>query len=316
MKAAVIHSADEAPRYEEFADPETAPGEVLVRVAATGLHPLVKARAAGLSYTADGLLPMIPGVDGIGHLEDGSRVYFLSPRAPYGTFSELTVAPAAACFPVPAGVDTTVGAAIMSPGLSSWLALTIRAPLTTGQSVLVLGATGPAGRLAIQAAKALGAGHVTAAGRDREALAGLANLGADAAVGLDPDELPHEHYDVILDYLWGKPAEVLLARLAKSFNGRGTARTRYIQLGESAGSTVTLTADTLRGTGLEMLGSGGGSVPMPQILLAIPEYLRRVETGDLRVDVEAVPLADVRTAWDRTQRGRRLVVAMDDQRPD
>lgn len=308
MKAAVIHSIDESPRYEDFPDPQTEPGEVLVRVEATGLHPLVKARAAGLSYTAHGQLPLIPGVDGLGHLDDGSRVYFLSPRPPYGTFSELAVVPKAACFPVPDGVDATVGAAIMNPGLSSWLALTIRAPLTKGQSVLVLGATGTAGRLAIQAAKALGAGHVTAAGRDREALASLADLGADATVGLDTEKLRLEHYDMILDYLWGQPAEMLLARLAQTAPGGTASRTRYVQLGETAGSTVALTADTLRGTGLEMLGSGGGSIPMPQILDAIPDYLRRVEAGDLHVDTETVSLADVRTAWNDPQRGRRLVI--------
>jgi NADPH:quinone reductase-like Zn-dependent oxidoreductase len=313
MKAAVIHSFGESPRYEDFPDPQATQGEVLVHVEATGLHPLVKARAAGLSYTAQSQVPMIPGIDGFGHLDDGSRVYFVSPRAPYGTFSELTVAPRAACFRVPEDLHATAGAAIMNPGLSSWLALTIRAPLTAGQSVLVLGATGAAGRLAIQAARLLGAGHVTAASRDRnrEVLADLADLGADATVGLDPEELPRGHYDVILDYLWGPPAEALLTKVA----GGTCSRIRYVQLGESAGPTITLTADALRGTGLEMLGSGAGSVPMPQILHTIPDYLRRVAAGDLHADAEPVPLADVRAAWNHPQRGRRIVIVPEDQRP-
>ncbi|PTL85691.1 zinc-binding alcohol dehydrogenase family protein [Vitiosangium sp. GDMCC 1.1324] len=325
MKAAVVHTQGQPPRCEPFPEPIPGPGEILVNVRAAGLHQLVRTIARGAHLTSTGELPFVAGVDGVGRLEDGTRVYFGLPRFPYGTMTERSVVPREMCFPLPEGVDDAVVAGIMNPGLSSWMALTWRAELVPGETVLVLGATGVAGRLAVQIAKRLGAGRVIAAGRNEEALNALRALGADATLRIDqPDEdlqraLAREAgdtgIDIVLDYLWGAPTEAVISALAQKRSGhsalvRGATarRTRLVEVGEMAGGTLTLRAAVLRAADITLAGSGGGSVPIGRFVEAIPELLRRVARGELRLDVEEVPLAEVEDAWGRSPRGRRLVV--------
>src|SRR5271154_3784574 len=217
MKAAVVHSFDSPPRYTSFADPVAAEGERLVTVTAAGLHPIVKALAKGTHYGSSGELPFVAGVDGVGKLEDGTRVYFGIARSPFGTFSERSLASSWMCLPLPDGVDDVTAAGIANPAMSSWAALTVRAKFVAGGSVLILGATGVAGQLAVQIAKRLGARRVIAAGRNPQALEKLKSLGADVVISLDQDqaalvaayraEIADAGIDVVLDYLWGNPAE-------------------------------------------------------------------------------------------------------------
>lgn len=170
MNAAVVHAFDVPPRYTSFAEPVAADGEVLVDVIAAGLHPIVKALANGSHYGSTGKLPFIPGVDGVGRQQDGTQIYFGSSRGPFGTFSERALAPRQMCVPVPEGLDAVTIAGMANPGMSSWVALTRRAKFVVGENILILGATGVAGQLAVQIARHLGAQRIVAAGRNREAL--------------------------------------------------------------------------------------------------------------------------------------------------
>jgi NADPH:quinone reductase-like Zn-dependent oxidoreductase len=166
MNAAVVHAFDASPRYETFADPIPAEGENLVTITAAGLHPIVKALAAGTHYGSAATLPFVAGIDGVGRLDDGTRVYFGAVRNPFGTMAERAPAGPGLCIPLPSGIDDATAAGTANPAMSSWVALTARAKFVAGESVLILGATGVAGQLAVQIAKRLGARRVIAAGRN------------------------------------------------------------------------------------------------------------------------------------------------------
>ncbi|MGA8230067.1 MAG: zinc-binding alcohol dehydrogenase family protein [Candidatus Acidiferrales bacterium] len=200
-----------------------------------------------------------------GRLQDGTRVYFGSARRPYGTFSELVVAPDWICLPPPEGLDEVTAAGIANPGMSSWAALSARAKFVAGESVLILGATGAAGQMAVQIAKRLGARRVVAAGRNPQVLERLQGLGADAVISLKQEhgllvsafrsELAEAGVDVVLDYLWGRPAQSVLETISEKGLKHKTSRIRFIQVGQSAGRTISLAAATLRSSGLELLGA-------------------------------------------------------------
>src|SRR5436305_12263278 len=182
MKAAVVPAFGVPPRCEEFPEPMPGEGEVIVQMRAAGLHLLVKALATRSHYGSSPTLPMLPGIDGVGRLEDGTRVYCGLARPPYGTMAERAVVPRTMCLPLPDSLDDSTAAALVNPGMSAWLALAWRAQLVPGETVLILGATGVAGQLAVQIAKLLGAGTVIAAGRNAQVLGTLPALGADATI--------------------------------------------------------------------------------------------------------------------------------------
>ena len=319
MKAAVLHSLGSAPRFEDFPDPRLADGEVIVRVKAASLKNVDKMMAGGSHYDSYREFPVVCGVDGVGVLDDGSRVFCGGCRPPYGMMAERTVVPRAWCLPVPDSVDDVFAAALPNPALSSWLPLVWRAKLKPGETVLVLGATGVAGKLAIQIARHLGAGRVVGAGRSEQVLKTLRDLGADATLWLgksDPelvrdfaDECRKSRFDVILDYLWGHPTEVLLNALTgHDLTAEGSA-IRLIEIGEMAGPTVSLHAAALRSSGLEIYGSGGGGISYEAILETFPKIWDLAAGGGLRIDTEEVPLAAVEAAWLRQgSDGRRVVI--------
>ena len=298
MNAAVVHAFHVPPRYTSFAEPVATEGDVLVKVSAAGLHRVVKSLADGTHYASSEMLPLIPGVDGVGRLEDGTRVYFGMSRTPFGTFADVTVA------------------AMMNPGMSSWAAL-LRAQFVAGESVLILGATGVAGQLAVQVAKRLGARRVVAAGRNPQVLEELKQLGADAVVSLSQGreavvssfrgEWVKDRFDVVLDYVWGDPAESLLEAISQKGRGYAASRIRFVQVGASAGPTIALAAATLRSGGLEMIGSGFGSVSMEQIFAAIAEFLREAEKEPFQIKTTAAPLSEIKALWNSAEQGVRLV---------
>src|SRR5271163_4041486 len=213
MKAAIVRGAGQTPVYREFSEPAPTEGESRIAVSAAAISHVVKSRASGAHYSSSGEFPFVVGIDGVGRLDDGSRVYFIAPRAPHGSMAEKTVAPSARCLALPDGLDDVTAAAIANPGMSSWAAYTERARLKAGETVLVNGASGTAGRLAVQIARHLGAKKVIATGRDAAALRSLAALGADLTIALvesesDLEERFKEQFaqgvDVVIDYLWGK----------------------------------------------------------------------------------------------------------------
>ncbi|HTZ83269.1 MAG TPA: zinc-binding alcohol dehydrogenase family protein [Candidatus Acidoferrales bacterium] len=320
MKAAVLHDTARIPRFESFPDPVAQAGEVLVQVRAAALKPVDKQMADGSHYSAFREFPAVCGVDGVGQLENGSRVFFALPKSPYGAMAERTVVAQPRCFPLPDAVDDVTAAAIFNPGLSAWGALKWRAELAPGQSVLILGATGVTGQIAIQTAKLLGAGRIVAAGRDEKILATLSSLGADETlrIGHSLTDLKHDFarlakeraFDVVIDYLWGAPAEALLSGLSREDFDAGSLRLRWVEVGESAGAAISLPAAALRSSRLEILGAGSGNAPTsPEMWVdAIQKLLANVASGAIRIDTEKVPLADVETAWSRKFPGRRVVL--------
>jgi NADPH2:quinone reductase len=313
MQAAVVAVLGEPPKYQPFPNPVPGVDEVLIQVRAAGLHPIVKALASGTHYAGKGEVNVVPGVDGVGMLENGSRVYFTFARKPWGSMCERTVAPRSKCLPLPDGLDYTQAAAIANPGMSAWLSLKERAAVAPGETVLILGATGVAGQLATQVARQLGAKRIIAAGRNLEAIA-VEEVDAIVALG-QPKEIVREAFaevasegiDVVIDYLWGRPTELLLEALAKGFRPSTNRSIRLVEVGESAGRTISLPGATLRSIDLKLMGSGFGSVPMERVLNAISTLFWQAAAGRLTVAVDPVPLADVEQAWSRADKGRRIV---------
>lgn len=320
MNAAVLHALNQPPRFEQFPEPIAKENEVIVHVRAAALKPVDKQMAGGSHYAAFRELPAVCGTDGVGLLDDGTRVFFAIPRSPYGSMAERTVVSPSHTFPIPDNIDDDIAAAVVNPGLSAWGALAWRAQLTAGETVLVLGATGVTGKLAVQTAKLLGAGRVIAAGRNEQALNTLHDLGADSTIRLDKPgqdlteafarEAGDSGFDVIIDYLWGPPTEALLAAITRRDLNPASSRIRLVEVGESAGPTISLAAAALRSSRLEILGAGSGNAPAsPEMWLeAVRQLMSNVATSKLRIDTERVPLREVKDAWQRDQRGRRTVI--------
>jgi NADPH:quinone reductase-like Zn-dependent oxidoreductase len=317
VNAAVLHALGKPPRFEQFPAAVPAEGEVVVKVCAAALKPVDKQIAAGTHYASFRELPAVCGLDGVGYLDDGSRVFFAGPRRPYGAMAERTVVRRAQCFAVPEGMSDDIAAALPNPGVSAWLTLKERANLTPGETVLILGATGVTGKLAVQIAKILGAGRVIAAGRNEKALNSLLEIGADATIQLDKsgEELTKafaraagdKGFQVVIDYLWGSPTEALLSALTRHEFAAIGSETRLVQVGESAGAAISLPAGVLRSSPLTIMGTAG--MPAPEILMgALQQVLAYGASGKLRIDAERVPLADIESAWQREGRSRLVVI--------
>jgi NADPH2:quinone reductase len=318
MKAAVLRELGKPPRYEEFAEPAAGKDEVLVRVRAASLKAVDKQLASGSHFASPRELPVICGTDGVGDLADGTRVLFGGPRRPFGAMAQRTIAPPAFCFPIPDSLDDATAAALPNPGVSAWLVLSQRVKVAKGETVLILGATGVTGKLAVQIAKLLGAGRVIASGRNAKSLDKLRELGADATIQLSQpdDELRKAFaqqageggFNVVIDYVWGRPTELLLAAITRPEFAAINSETRLVQVGESAGPNISLPAAVLRSTALTILGTAG--IPSRDILVAaMQEVMDWGAKGALQIDTESVPLSEIEQAWQRPESGgRRLVV--------
>jgi NADPH:quinone reductase-like Zn-dependent oxidoreductase len=307
MNAAVVTSFDEPPHYQQFEVPQPAgDGEILVDVLAVGLHPRVRTGAAGAHYTSRRTLPMIPGVDGVGRRQDGRRVYFAAGDDVIGTLADQAVVDVRRAVELPDGTDVAKVAAAMNPAMSSWVALRRRVPIEPGQSVLVLGATGNAGLMAVQIARLLGAGRVVGAGRDLGRLDALTSLGADEVVPLTDDEDATDRAlgaaageaDIVIDYVWGRPAERAMMALLVARADRSRAM-NWIQIGAMAGPTIELPSVALRSANLRIQGNGQGAVSTAAYLAELPSLVREINAGTIAVKPNTVPLADVEAIWAR-----------------
>lgn len=316
MRAAVVESFDTPPTYRDFPTPAPgSPHEVVVDIVAAGLHPRVRSQADGSHYTSDDALPLVPGIDGVGRAPDGSLRYFVLPDTHVGSMAERTVVDVRRSIVLPPDCDPVQIAAAMNPAMSSWVALRQRISFTAGQSVLVLGTTGNAGRLAVQVAKHLGASHVIGAGRRPDRLAEIAGLGADVTVSLDGDTADvadrlgraARDVDVVLDYLWGQPtADAMLAVVLLRTDRERPLR--WVEVGSVAGPTATIPSAALRAARLQIVGSGQGSVPTEDIVAELPDLATEITRGSFRIDNRTVALADIAAAWTATSGRDRIVV--------
>ncbi|MCR1575342.1 MAG: zinc-binding alcohol dehydrogenase family protein [Klebsiella aerogenes] len=315
MKAAVVFDLNDGPIWADFTEPQPAAGYTLIDVRAAAISHVVKGRASGRHYSFDGTLPFVVGIDGVGMTSDGQRVYFAFPSAPFGSMAQRAPVALQNCLPLPDALDDISAAAMANPGMSAWAALVKRAQFQAGETVLINGATGSAGQLAVQIARYLGAKKIIATGRNAQALAALA---ADECIDLTADEQTLNaqfaaasagQIDVVVDYLWGRSAELLLPILAKYTPGDKPVR--YVQVGSLTGADIALNGAVLRAAPLQLMGSGIGSLTMPQLLAATGEMLQAAVPGHFTIATTPLPLRDVATAWPRDNSQKRTVFTLD-----
>lgn len=311
MKAAIITAAGQSPVYGEFQEPTATSGAELITVSASALSQFSKSRSSGTHYSSEGLFPSVAGADGVGRTEDGRRVYFVLPEAPYGALAEKCLVRAKQCVALPDGLDDVTAAAIANPGMSAWAALMERAALRPGETVLINGATGSAGRLAVQLAKYLGAGKVIATGRNEAELQQLKALGADAVIPfamgtLHP--LGAKHYEqalqeafaggihVVVDYLWGESAKTVIVAIAKSVEDATPVRFVHVG-GASREEEISLPGAALRSSAIQLMGSGVKSVPFPKLLGSIKSVFEAVGPARLEIATRTMDLSEIEEAW-------------------
>lgn len=309
MRAAVVHQPGATPVLEQFTDPQPGPGVSVGTLLAATLNPVDLAFVNGQFPIRPLQPPCVAGYEGVVQLADGTRRYLTAPPSPYGTLAELVPVSDADGFPVPPGLDPALAAALGVAGLAGWLALEHRAHLQPGETVLVLGAGGSAGRLAMQSARVLGAGLVVGAARGA-ALAQAAEAGADAVVDLADEQAVAAAlaaaapggYDVIVDFLWGALAP--LAMNHATFGGR------YVQVGNSAGATSTIASPVLRNKLLTIVGHGLFVTPIEARRSAYAQLAGHALDGKFTIDLEQTRLAEISATWERLKAGapRKLVV--------
>ncbi|MDI6028776.1 zinc-binding alcohol dehydrogenase family protein [Corticibacterium sp. UT-5YL-CI-8] len=315
MKAAVVQSAGQAPVYAEFPDPDPASGQDRIRVRAAAISQLARARASGKHYSAAATYPFVAGVDGAGVLDNGQRVYFAFPEAPYGAFAELVPMRPDQYVPIPDAVDDVTAAAIVNPGISGWMALKERAAFQPGETVLINGATGSSGSFAVQIARRFGAGRIIATGRNAEVLRELKSRGVDETISLAAGDAEQaaafeatfaRGIDIVLDYLWGPPARQILAASARCSDPARALR--FVQIGAMAGAEISLPAAWLRSRANVLMGSGLGSVAPDRIMASMRDLLISAGDEPYRLDVETAALTDITDVWGRDSGNRRVVL--------
>ncbi|MFZ0385123.1 MAG: zinc-binding alcohol dehydrogenase family protein [Solirubrobacteraceae bacterium] len=320
MRAALITKLGDPPNVVDR--PEVAgadsDGDVPIEVLASALNPIDIAVASGRFFAGHPPLPYVPGAEAVGRviadrpgLDAGTLVY--AAGAAFGTgrdggLAERAVAPREALVPLPADADPATAAALGIAGLAGWIPLAWRAPIRDDDEVLVLGATGIVGRVAVQAAKLLGAARVVAAGRDQAALSTTLAVGADAIVlldGVDANGLVDRIRDAfegggptyVFDPLWGPAIEASVQAARPN--------ARIVNLGQSAGADATIPSGAVRGKQLDILGYLNFAVPADVRADAHRALLDHAAAGRIRVPVEHIPLDQVVDCWRRQAQGPR-----------
>lgn len=308
MKAAIVKNKGEIPVYADVDAPIEQEGHLLINVEASALSQLARVRAAGSHYSSPTQYPFIAGVDGVGRLENGKRVYFLLPDTPWGGMSEQTLVPVAHCIDIPENLDAALAAAIANPGFSSWAALTRQAKIQPGDTVLINGATGTSGSLAVPIAKHLGAAKVIVTGRNLEKLEQLCQQGADEAIPLDKlaEELPrlfNSGIDIVLDYLWGESATTILNAAVNVESDP----VRFVQIGSISGDAVQLSSKVLRSSSLMLIGSGLGSVSLEDLVTCVGELLLATARKGFSLPFQTIPLSQLAHVWHVDNNDKRTV---------
>lgn len=322
MKAAVVFEKGATPQYADFQDPQvTKDNEQLVYVKAASIKHLDRARASGKHYSTENEehQPKIIGSDGAGILENGKRVYFFSKR---GTVAEKAIADKHMTVPIPDGLDFATASALPNAIMGSAMGLRFKTQLKTGETVLINGATGVTGMIAVQIAKLYGAKKVIATGRNEEALQALRELGADEVISLKMNDgefmqkIKEIHsqtpIDVVLDYIWGHSIELLLSAIKG--DGNFSHKTRLVSVGAMSGDTIQLSSQILRGTDLQISGSGLGSWTPEEFKLLlteiIPQMFQAAAEGKIKMETEVIDLEDIESVWQNEIPNRKRLVVL------
>lgn len=303
MRAAILHRVGGTPEVGEFDDPVAGEGQVVADVVAAGLNPVDLAMASGAMGTPT--VPSVVGREGIALLPDGRRAYFSGPVAPYGSWAQRTLVDPDATLPVPDELDDGLAVAMGIAGLAAWLPLTHHARLRPGERVLVLGATGVVGQIAVQAARLLGAGRVVAAGRHADSLTRLAGVDATVTLGGADDAraLAAEAgggYDVVVDTVYGAPFVAALGGTAPG--------ARLVTIGMGAGASAEVPFAALMGR--THIGHGTQLVPRDVVRDAYAKLTRHAAAGEIVVEIDRYDLDRAADAWAAQAAGphRKLVV--------
>jgi NADPH:quinone reductase len=313
MRAAVIERYGEPPVLRDVPEPK-ADGSTVVEVSAAPLNPVDISIAGGKFYAGSPPTPYVPGGEGIGRLEQngkaGPRVYFRA-ALPNGAMAERALVSRDQTVPLPDSVPDGVAAALGTPGMAAYLGLTRRAELKAGETILILGASGVLGTIAVQVARLLGAGRVIAAARDERGLSRAKDLGADATVDLKQadgltdriKEASQGQLNVVIDPVWGAPGVAAMEALS--------AFGRFVQLGASAGQEAVVKSGVVRGRYLSVLGYNTFVVPWEDQAAAYRKLVDYVVAGQLKVEFVVLPLEAAPEAWKQQAASphRKLVLA-------
>jgi NADPH:quinone reductase-like Zn-dependent oxidoreductase len=326
VKAAVVREPGADPVWADFDEPVVDEKHRLAYLVGAGIHPVVRSMVGGGHYGSAGVWPAVPGVDAVARTASGELIYTGWITAPWGTMAERMAVPAQFGIPVPDGADPLAVAAGLNPGMSSWLPLSTRHAERDGVGlgpVLILGATGMAGGLAVDNAAALGASRIVAVGRDAGRLERLSTRFSDGHVrtvrltagqqddaAAIADALGDQAPDIVLDFVWGSVAEAAFAALQRRGIDDDDADIRYVEIGAIAGRTAAMPAALLRSRRITISGSGAGSASTQRIMEELPRFMARIADGTVEVPYTTYPLHRVVEAW-RSDTGRRAVLVPD-----
>lgn len=320
MKAAVIYPDGGSPQYTEVAEPQVQnESEMLVTVKAVAIKHLDKSIASRKHYSSGNQagIPLVPGGDGVCLLPDGTRIYGIGVS---GMMAEKAIIHQERIVRIPDGLDDAIAAALPNAVIGAAMGLKFKAQIQEGDTVLINGATGVTGRMAVQLARHYGAKRVIGTGRNQKSLSDLLTLGADEAIAVTDDDSFVEQLkalhraspiDIVIDYLWGHTAELILSVLKG--NGLFTNPVRYVSVGSMAGDLLQLSAANLRSVDLRLTGSGMGSWSRDQVGKAfaeiLPEAFALAAAGRLKLATTTAKLSDIAELWQRdVPGGSRLVV--------
>jgi NADPH:quinone reductase-like Zn-dependent oxidoreductase len=316
--AAVVKTLGQTPVYELVNLPSPTTNQVQVQVIAAGIHRVVRTIVSGRHYIKPKTLPLIPGVDGVGTLSNGKKVFFLATMPSNGSMSERVNIDPEMSIPLPDAADPIVFAGIMNAGLASWMALRERAHIQPGETVLILGVTGSSGQMAALSAHLLGAKRVIGVGRNASVLEQLLVGGKiNTSIALDDDDAKFQQaiekqaadVDIVLDYLWGRPTEIAMTAI-QSARKDATQRLRWVEIGQMAGATIQCSAALLRSKNIEISGSGIGPISMKEMLKSLEHMVPLVMEGKLTTSVITIPLKDIEKKWEETADARERVVVV------
>lgn len=324
MKAAVITQLGELPKYTDFPAPKVLNNDqLLMDVKVTAVKNLDKIRASGKHYASHKELPAVVGMDGVGNLEDGTRIYA---HGISGMIAEKAIVDKNRFTKIPDQLDFKVAAALPNAVLGAAMAIKVRGKIKSGQNILINGATGVTGQLAVQIAKHYGAKNIIATGRNLENLEKVKSYGANKIISLNQDDqailnqIKEIHnatpIDLVIDYLWGKPIELIINAVKGGGLNNFTKNVRIVTVGSMAGENINLSSGVLRSSAIEIMGSGFGSLSQDDLKNydrnILPEMFQLAADGTLNIEVVEGSIRDIESLWNqKIAPGKRLVIVIE-----